>query len=460
MSLRSRAALLIVVVALGGLALEGCGGADARRAAHIERGQKYLEDGRLDKARVEFLNALQISPNDSNARFLVGQVAEKLGDIRQAYAMYQGAVDANPDNVAARANLARVLVFSGNAERALEVLKPGLAKHPQDADLITVRGAARVMQKDVDGGLADAEQAVRLAPTSENAVALLASLYRRQGEPGRAIELLRATLARLPASVDLRQVLASLYAEGGDLGQAEEQLRKLVELKPKDARQRYQLAAFYVRAQRLDDAEHTLQDAIAATPDSDEAKLAYVDFLRGQRSPEQGESKLREYIAKDPKKNFALRLALGGLQVGAGHNDAAIATYRGVIADDPKGPDGITARNRIAALDVTAGRADEARALVGEVLMLAPRDGDALTLRGNLALQAGDAASAITDFRAVLNDQPGNVPVMRTLARAHLANGEPGLAEENLRSAVTAAPDNVTVQLELATLLQQTQRAD
>ena len=44
---------------------------------------------------------------------------------------------------------------------------------------------------------------------------------------------------------------------------------------------------------------------------------------------------------------------------------------------------------------------------------------------------------------------------MRTLARAHLANGEPALAEETMRRAVDANPKDAGARLDLAKLLSQ-----
>jgi tetratricopeptide (TPR) repeat protein len=46
------------------------------------------------------------------------------------------------------------------------------------------------------------------------------------------------------------------------------------------------------------------------------------------------------------------------------------------------------------------------------------------------------------------------------LARAHLLNGEPALAEETLRSAIDAAPKDTSLKIELARLLSQSDRAD
>src|SRR5262249_7017659 len=118
------------------------------------------------------------------------------------------------------------------------------------------------------------------------------------------------------------------------------------------------------------------------------------------------------------------------------------------------------ARDRLATLYVASSQFDEARKLIAEVLQKNPRDDDALLLRGRLELASRDATAAIGDLRAVIRDQPGAVPVPQTVAKAYMANNQPGLAEEQLRSAMQVAPTNIAVRLELARLLLGTQRTD
>ena len=447
------AALTLIVL------LSACGGAASRRASHMARGQEFFAAGNFEKARVEFRNALQIAPNDADARLMNGRVAEKLGDIRTAAGMYQSTIDVRADDVQARANLGRLMVFAGAPARALEVIGPGLTKHPDDAALLTVRGAARAQMKDRPGALADAERAAHLAPDDENAVALLASLYRQGGQTDRAIELLRNAVDKRPASVDLRQVLASLYLAASDSERAEQQLRKIIDLRPNELPYRIQLALLYSRARKLDAAEQVMRNATVALADSSEAKLAYAEFLSTQRSRERGEQTLVQFIAREPR-NYELQLGLGALQQGANAIDAALATYGKIVEHDGDGPSALTARNRIAAIQMGRGQLDDAARSVEATLKKNPRDNDALVIRGNLALERHDPARAIADLRAVLRDQPGAVGVLRALARAHLANGEPALAEEAIRSAVEAAPNDVDVRIELAQLLVQTNRAE
>ena len=101
-----------------------------------------------------------------------------------------------------------------------------------------------------------------------------------------------------------------------------------------------------------------------------------------------------------------------------------------------------------------------AEGLLNEVLKANPRDNDALVVRGDLLLGNGDAKGAIADLRAVLRDQPNSLAIMRVLARAHVLNGEPALAEETLRHAMEVNGRDPGVRLDLADLLLQTSRAE
>ena len=114
-----------MIVGMLGVVLSACGGAQARKAKHLEKGQAYLTAGNYEKARVEFQNALQISPVDPEARYENGVVDEKLGRNREAAQFYQGTLDVSPDHVGARASLARRFVRSC-VQRTITSLRSGM----------------------------------------------------------------------------------------------------------------------------------------------------------------------------------------------------------------------------------------------------------------------------------------------------------------------------------------------
>ncbi len=432
--------------------LAGCGGAESRKARHFEKGQAYLTAGNLEKARVEFRNALQISPTDSEARYENGVVEEKLGKPQIAASFYQGAIDSNADNVKARVALGRLFLLGGQPTQALDTIKPALDRHPDDAELLAIRAGGRIQMKDGAGARTDAERAVQLDPSNEDAIEILAGIYRADGQNEQAETLLREAVRRNAGTVELRLVLAQLEAGLGKNADVEALLLELVKLKPGEKAHRLRLAQYYSRLDRLDEAERVLRDGVAAIPDERMMKTALVDFLASRRSAAVAEKELKEFIAADPK-DYELKFELAQFYIKNSDLPRAETVYRQVIDEAKLQGPGLTARDRYAALRIQQNDVKGAEKLIAEVLAESPRDDDALILRGNLALAQKDPKAAIADLRSVLRDQPNAAGVMRALARAHLANGEPALAEETMRRAVDANPGDATLRLDLAQLL-------
>jgi Flp pilus assembly protein TadD len=455
-----------IVLALTLFAVTACGGPQARFTAHMSRGQSFYAAGNFAKANIEFRNALQIAPKNAGARVMAGRTAEKLGRFPEAAGLYQAVLDDapnsdSPDTLQARTNLGRLLILGGAAQRGLKIVEPALAKHPNDAELLTLRATARlqVNHDDTAAAVLDVERALQLAPTNQDAIALRARLYENAGDSQRAVALLSDAVRRLPNSVDVRELAASVFSEAGAPGKTEEQLRALVTMRPEELRYRTELARFYVRDHRLDDAQHVLEGAVQALPGSDAAKMILVDFLASERTPADAERTLRAFVTAAPG-NLDLRLGLGDLLERRGAWPEAADVYKEMVRQAGNGPEGLTARDRLAGIAVRQGREDEARKLIAEVLGQSPRDNGALELRAALALSHGDPTAAIADLRAVLRDQPRAVNLQMLLARAYLANDDPTMAEQALRAAMDLQPADPKIRIQLAQLLVTTNRAE
>lgn len=447
-----RAVTLVVAMLLA-----ACGGAQSRLANHMQRGQALFAEGNFAKADIEFRNAIQISPKDPVARVMEARTAEKLGRTREAYGLYQSVVDDTPGNVEARVGLGRLMIFGGLADKGLAVIQSALDKHPDDATLLTLRAVARLRLKNQAGALVDVDRALVLAPDNEEAVALRAGLYREAGDVAHAKELVANAVRARPDSAEMHDLLARIEVATGETDKAEEQLRTLIRLKPEVPTYRNELAGLYLDEHRVDDAQRLLEEAVKQVPGNG-TKFMLVGFVTAHRSLADGERVLRGFVASEPD-NYDLRLALGDLLLRTDSKEA-IAAYDEVVRRDDTGPEGLLARDRLAAVAVAQTRYDDANTLVEQVLKKNSRDADALALRGEMRLLQGKAADAIEDLRATVRDQPKNVKVQRMLAAAYAANGNPGLAQQSLRSAIDLIPGDVTLRIELARMLTQDHKAD
>jgi tetratricopeptide (TPR) repeat protein len=450
-----RLALLSILLA----SLAACGGAASRFDAYLKHGQEYFAAGDYARAGVEFRNAMQIEPRNAEARIMAARTLEKQGRLREAIGLLQSAVEIAPDNTEARANLARLLLFGGGAEQAMKILEPALKGHPDDPLLLTLRAAARQQLGKQAEAVADVDRALKLDPSNIEAIEVRAGFYRHAGDLAGALTLITAAVVRDPRSTELHEALVDLYEAQGERAKAEGELRTLIALAPRVPRYRYQLANFYVRQQRLDDAQKVMEEAVKALPQNNDVKLALVEFVSTQRTRAQGEELLRGFIAREPD-NYDLRLGLGALFERSGAAKEAADTYQEIVRRDAAGPKGLIARDRLARMAFVQGRAEDAAKLVAQVLEQSPRDNDALVLHGELALAHSNPSQAITDFRAVLRDQPQAVGVHRLLAQGLLANRDTALAEETLRNAAELAPDDAALRVDRARVLVQLQRAD
>jgi tetratricopeptide (TPR) repeat protein len=429
-----------VLGALAGL-LGGCGGAEERKAEHLERGRQFLEAQNFDKAKVEFKNVLQIDPKAAQPYFYLGRIEEARKNWRESFAYYRKAAQLDPEDLAIKTKLAQFLMLARQLDEADVLIGAVLAARPGDPDARMLKAAVASLRGDKPAAIAEMRGLIEQNPVRADAYGILALFQIQQENLAEAERTLEQGLEAQPDDPELLGHLARLSLRLGKPERTEAILKRLVANNPAEAEPRNVLAAFYLQQKRPEAAERVYREAITAAPEEAGRYLALAEFLAGQGRIEAAGAELRRAIEAHPRE-AAFRFALAGFYERLDQRDRAEAVYRDLIAVRKHTPDALKAKNRLALMAFATGRDDSAAELIGEVLKDNPADTEALRLRGRLALVRGESQAAIAAFRSILKDQPDSVDVLHLLAEAHLLDGKPALAQEALERAVAADPSS------------------
>ena len=140
----------------------------------------------------------------------------RLGNVEEAERFGRAAVEADPDSLPARLNLAAVLLGTGRTGEAEAEMVAAADAHPEDAQPIANLSGVRLEQGEPRAAEALARTAVRLAPWSPQAsLALAQSLYFQDRQEDAVQELRRTldeSLDASPADATLRMLVARRIA--------------------------------------------------------------------------------------------------------------------------------------------------------------------------------------------------------------------------------------------------------
>src|SRR6266852_1299327 len=220
--LSARAILGLVVVTLAG----ACSKPDAD--ALLKKANAYAQQSRLPEAIVDYRRALQADPRRGDIRQKLAEAYLRNHDQNSALKEYVRAADLLPNDPAAQLQAGSILLLAGAFEDAKARANRVIKLDPKSADGVILLGNALAGLKDMDGAIAEYQEAIALNPTQD-------STYTNLG----VIQFVR-----------------------GQRADAEATFRKAIEIGPRSVRARMALANFLWSSGRAPEAERTLKDAV------------------------------------------------------------------------------------------------------------------------------------------------------------------------------------------------------
>lgn len=240
-------------------------------SAHVALGLLLARSGRMDEARTELISAAALPADDAPAKALRGRALRTLAridekarpsDARDELLNALKITPETPEDTLLSAELAEAA--SGGSSAAEAAYRRVLAKMPNDP--AAAAALAHLLIAERKNG--EAEQMLRTAleahPADESLTLQLALALMADGKAADALPLVEALHAASPAEATLSRYLADLYVQQKEYGKAEPLLAHLSAQAPQDGVLADDWAKVLLRLRRFVDAEHALEHAIAS----------------------------------------------------------------------------------------------------------------------------------------------------------------------------------------------------
>lgn len=423
-----RFAIVFLVLLLSGQ-LAACSSPEEKAAEYVENANALLQEGDLNKAELEYRNALQINQNLPDAWFGLARIHEQKQQWRKLYATLNRIREINPGHVDARIMLGQVLLASNQIDQALIDANEIMELVPNDARAHSLMAAVQFRLGNFNEARDSVERALEIDAANNEAQLVEARVLITEKKYKEAIAKLDKAIQASPDNVSMYLMKIQAYSEKNDPRAVEEVYKELIKRFPDQVAYRHALARSYLQRGDSDSAEKVLREITRVLPDSVDEKIRLVGFTRRYRSDADAIELLKQYVEQN-KTDYRLRFGLGELHEIAGEPGKAENVYRQVIEDDGSQSNGLEARNKLALLHLRAGKTDAAKLLVDEVLSHDKSNENALLLLAGFKIDDRNFDGAIVDLRTVLRDNPNSVKAHASLGQAYEANGSQELAME------------------------------
>src|SRR5690606_24508619 len=399
----------------------------------------------------------------------------------KALDVLQKTLIAHPGDATVNRLLISGYLAEGENSKALQAAQKFAAAEPAKADNLAVLGRTALALKESNIAADALQKALKLDPKNESAQIDLAQLYLQQKQPQKAEPLFAALIEANPANI---QAIKGLITARELANGREATANSIEEWMPglqTSPVARAVTAEYFVRNNRLADAERALPATTAATDAPETPYVGHVrqmiviasanqaaaskDFARARNElvqalrsnpdsiPLLNQLARLELRANAPQEAEKVVVQLEQLQQQSPEVEELKAD---IAAAQQRWPDAVaryrtlwerTANEGIAVKlhrSLQASDAAAAAQFLGEWQKSQPKSATPHLLQGMLAEQAGDTATAIRSYEAVLARDADNTAALNNLALLYLPKGEPRARELAARS-YQAQPQNAAV---------------
>ena len=439
--------VLKVVAALGlCLMLIACESSEERAEGHYQSGLELLGEGDVDRARVEFRNALRLVPTHLEARRQLGRVHRMSDNLTGAEREFRRVAEQVPADLEAQVTLSEIAfmennwaLFDRHAPAALEIA-------PDDPEVRVIDLASRYRQAALDEDAAARAAVVREAEAIEAESVILQRIlidgYLAEGRYEAALATLDDVIAAAPDTLGPYNTKVQILIRLGDNDAIEAELRNIVDRFPEEASTRSNLLRFYLSNDRLDAAEAFLTERAEQAGAGEYGELvSLIQFKSQYRGVENALAELDERIKANPQA-YTLRALRATLNYDNGAREEAIAELQDLVGNETieiEADEAARIKTALAGMLMRDGNEVGARRLVEEILAANAEAADALKMQAQWLIDEDKTEDAISALRTALAERPQDAAAMTLMAAAYERAGNTDLMMNFLSLAVEAS---------------------
>jgi tetratricopeptide (TPR) repeat protein len=352
----------------------------------------------------ELKKAVALDPKSVNAKLILSTFYARNNRLTEAEKLSWDAVATDPRNLAARANVAEVILKEGDRARAEEVL----------------RQASKDFANDPQG------------------VRILADYYASSGQMDKAKAEFSSLAAKYPKNVSVLKGYVRVLLEVKDFATAQNVVAELMKAHPKDPEVAGLNGIVLLNAGKASDAVNALQSAVKDSP-----KDAFLQYWLGRAALAKGDINVAE-------KSLRLAANLNPSRLEAEEELAQLARQRGdvdlladvadkTIAAAPRFPGGYVWR---AMAEMNRNSADKAETDLKTAISLAPQSSQAYLELGKIRFAQKRFPEGVTLLEQALQYDPNSFEALRLVVGYDLYEKQPDKALARLNAQIAKSPRN------------------
>jgi tetratricopeptide (TPR) repeat protein len=404
MNCRVLAALIGLVPFTGAFAALRETASEAKQ--HAEKGVQCAQAGDMVCAEAELRRAVELAPDDASYLTSLGGVLGMQQKLDQANVYFERAVKSDPNDAAARRNLAANEWRLGRFKQAQANLEHLLHVAPQDKTAMLLLGMVLENEHDYARAaklLAAVPDLVEQRPES---IAALASSYYHTARREEAHKLLEELLGR-PTPAQGIFVAAGVAARAEDYGIAEKLLESIRSSYPDKVTLAYNLALIQFRTQRIAESQKTLLDLVSTGHTTGEIYRLLGQCYEKENHPDDAARAFENAIRLEPTAESNYRDLLGILISGK-RFPAALELARKTAQAFPRSEPAYRAKGMV---EMKMDLFTDAVGSYSQALKLNPQSLEAAVGLASARWSAGMRDEAEAEFQSLLKKHPRNASV-------------------------------------------------